>query len=265
MMQKKDHLDLQNKNSHLRFKTIFEQTSLGNKFINSDLKIIKVNKALIRLLGYSEKELVGTRITDIVLPEFVENWKKLQRELWLNKKPSFSIDTCIIKKDRSIVWCHITSILLTDRGETLGYTILEDISERKALENELKDVANRELLFQRQLLEATINTQEKERSRIASDLHNGLGQLLYGIKFSLDQVKFENSEQQMESVLAIKRAKELISVCINDTRRISHDLMPTILDDFGLKQAIQDICQNIDETININCRDYIVDFQYMSK
>ncbi|EOR96159.1 Sensory box histidine kinase [Arcticibacter svalbardensis MN12-7] len=253
-IRKKDSLDLENKNSHLRFKTIFEQTSLGNKFINSDLQIIKVNKALVRLLGYSAKELIGTRITDIVLPEFVENWKKLQHELWSNKNPSFSIDTCIYKKDRNIVWCHITSILLTDRGETLGYTILEDVTERKVLENDLKEAASRESLFQQQLLEATIDTQEKERSRIAEDLHNGLGQILYGIKLSLDQVKFENAKQQMEGVLAIKKAKELISVCIKDTKRISHDLMPTILEDFGLKEAVQDICQQINGTITMNCR-----------
>ena len=41
MMQRKGQLDLDNKNGHVRFKTIFEQTSLRNKFINSDLKILE--------------------------------------------------------------------------------------------------------------------------------------------------------------------------------------------------------------------------------
>lgn len=250
LQKKKDRLEHQYNNSQIKFKTVFEQSSLGHKFIDADLKIIKVNKTLIKLLGYSKSELIGSRITDIAVPEFAESWKELRHELWTNKKPSFSIDTCIIKKNKSVVWCRVTSIIIEDNGETLGYTILEDISERKTLENELKEANNREQLFQQQLLEITINTQEKERARIAQDLHNSLGQLLYGVKLSLDQVELEESEYQKENKLAVKNTKSLLSECIKESRRISHDLMPSILQDFGLKEALEDICNQLGRTIN---------------
>jgi len=55
--KEKDHQERQFKNSQTRFKTIFDDSFLGNKIINNKLEILKVNNALVQLLGYSEKEL----------------------------------------------------------------------------------------------------------------------------------------------------------------------------------------------------------------
>jgi PAS domain S-box-containing protein len=120
--------------SQNRFKAIFEQSSVGNKIINRELQIIKVNESLVQLLGYSENELLGRRITDFCHPEYVQDWKAVQHRLWALKQSSFSIDTCIIKKDKSFLWCQVTSILLSDSDETLGYSIIQNISDRKAYE-----------------------------------------------------------------------------------------------------------------------------------
>lgn len=120
--------------SHNWFKTIFEQSTLGNKIINKDLKIIKVNEALIQLLGYSEDELLGNKITSFAHPDFVEDWKAVQQSLWALKHLSFTIDTCLIKKDKTFLWCTVTSILLFDNVQTFGYSIIQDISDRKTFE-----------------------------------------------------------------------------------------------------------------------------------
>jgi PAS domain S-box-containing protein len=213
LLQKKiDRSEQERDKSMDKFKTVFEQSPLGHKFIDADLRIIKVNKALIKLLGYKTKELLGSRITDIAVPEFASNWKKLQQELWTNQKPFFTIDTCLIKKNKSIIWCHITTILLEDNGKTLGYSILEDISGRKTMEHDLKKANERERQFEQQLLEMTINIQEKERARIAEDLHNSLGQLLYGVKLNLNDFKLDHSEFESQNVLTIKNIGNLLSV-----------------------------------------------------
>jgi PAS domain S-box-containing protein len=253
LLKKNERSEQQYNNSQNKFKTVFEQSSLGHKFIDSDLKILKVNKALIKLLGYSEKELLGSRITDFVVPELAEGWKELQHELWTNEKSCFDLETRIIKKDKTVIWCHVTSILIKDNDKILGYTILEDISYRKEMENHLKEANNRELLFEQQLLELTINIQEKERARIAEDLHNSLGQLLYGVKLNLDQLKPQNLQLQKENALTIENSKSLLSECIKECRRISHDLMPSVLKDFGLKVAIEDICKQLSRTISFEC------------
>jgi two-component system sensor histidine kinase VicK len=124
--------------SQERFRIIFEQSKFGNKIINSDLQIIQVNKALQVILGYSDKELVGTRITDYAHPDFVKHWQQLQECLWMKDIPFFQIDTCLFKKDGSLIWCGITTILFKENETTFGYTILEDITERKLQEEKLE-------------------------------------------------------------------------------------------------------------------------------
>jgi len=251
LLKEKERLQRDYENSQIRFKTVFEESAFGNKFINSNLEIIKVNKALLKLLGYNKKELLGSRIIDIAHPDFVEHWQKLQHALWIANKRSFSIDTCIVKKDKTVIWCHVTSILFKDNQETLGYTIIEDISERKALEHNLKEANNHQLLLQQQLLEATIDAQENERSHIAEDVHNSLAQWLYAIKLSLERIDLQGLERKKESDTAILKAKDILSKCIKECRRISYELRPPALEDFGLKPAIQDMSKQVEGSIDV--------------
>jgi len=116
------------------FKTIFESSRLGNKIINRDLTIVGANMALVTLLGYSSKsELIGKRITDYTPEDRRADWKILQEKLWRNITPSFSLETCLVKNDGTIIWCQVTSILFSANQETLGYTIIEDVTEQHNL------------------------------------------------------------------------------------------------------------------------------------
>jgi PAS domain S-box-containing protein len=137
------------KESQTRFKTVFENSRLGNKIISSDLKILEINLALVNLLGYAEKEdLIGKAILDYAPEQCHKDWKLLQGKLWQKSMPSFSLETCLIRKDGTIVWCQVTSILFTDNGETFGYTIIEDVSERHNLRSQKEEfisIASHEL------------------------------------------------------------------------------------------------------------------------
>jgi PAS domain S-box-containing protein len=136
-------------NSQTRFRSIFEHSSLGNKVISSDLKIIQVNPALVKLLGYDFKEeIIGKRILDFSPQENHKHWQKLQDELWQKTRSSFSLETTLIKRDGTQIWCHITSILFPEQGENLGYTILEDITQKHELllqKEEFIGIASHEL------------------------------------------------------------------------------------------------------------------------
>jgi len=63
--QEKDRLQKEYQLSQNLFRTIFEQSSLGNKIIDHNLRIIKVNQALLNILGYTYEELLGKKITDL--------------------------------------------------------------------------------------------------------------------------------------------------------------------------------------------------------
>lgn len=124
--------------SQSRFEAVFYQSVLGQKIIARDLKITQVNEALQQMMGYSEAELVGTRITAFAHPDFIHDWKVLQTKLWEEQIPAFQIETCLLKKDGSSFWCQVTSIIFQDQGVSLGFTTIEDIDRRKVLEQELK-------------------------------------------------------------------------------------------------------------------------------
>jgi PAS domain S-box-containing protein len=248
--------------SQVRFKTIFQESCLGKKIINSNLLIVEVNKALRLMLGYAEEELVGRPIMDFAHPDFISHWKSLQHQLWNQESTSFAMDTCLVRKDKTIFWCRVNSILLDDNGEKLGYTILEDIAERKELERVKEEVNQQRLLTQqlehdrknqRLLHEITINAQEEERKRIAESLHNGLGQLLFGVKLQLDQVDGSIIKPDKASLEAFEKSKALLAECIRESRRIAHHLMPAILADFGLKEAVLDICRTLSAEVKFGC------------
>lgn len=255
--EEKDRLHQEYQKSQNRFKIIFEQSRLGNKIINEDLRIIKVNNALINILGYAQEEMLGKRITDFSLGNFKSDWKKLQHTLWTTKMSSFSIDTCLIKKDGLIVWVHVTTILIDDKDKMLGYTIIEDISERKELER-LKNVVERQEQRQ-QIAEVILKAQEEERRRIAESLHHGLGQVLFGIKLSLSKIRIGKKNEQANNENALDYAMHLLNDSIVECRRISHDLIPAILEDRGLKAAVEDICLQMSNTVKFYCNIYGLD------
>ncbi|MBD1362624.1 PAS domain S-box protein [Mucilaginibacter sp. ZT4R22] len=114
-----------------RFETVFELSRLGNKIIDPDLTILQVNQSLVTMLGYDKKEdLIATRIFDYAPDDRRDDWHFLQQKLWAHLTPSFSLETCLIRKDGSLIWCQVTSKLIPENGAKLSYTILEDVTEQ---------------------------------------------------------------------------------------------------------------------------------------
>jgi two-component system sensor histidine kinase VicK len=125
--------------SQTRFRTVFENSPLGQKIITPDLTIRQVNQAVVDMLGYTRPEdLIGRKILEFTHPDHRADWRELQQRLWSHRLPHFALESCLVRADGSSFWCQITSVLFPDEGGELGYTILEDISDRKKLEANLR-------------------------------------------------------------------------------------------------------------------------------
>lgn len=99
---------------------------------------------------------------------------------------------------------------------------------------------------QRELLAAAVEVQENERRRIAGDLHDDIGSLLSATRLFLQQLDPEGAK---ESNLEIKEESlGIVSKMIQNTRRITHDLMPSELEKFGLFAAAEDLCTRLNRT-----------------
>ncbi len=85
---------------------------------------------------------------------------------------------------------------------------------------------------------AHVQAQEEERRRIAREIHDGLGQMLTAIKFNLEMLEdiITIGEEQRER---IDDMKNLLDSVMKEAREISYNLMPSVLEDFGLAPALQ--------------------------
>lgn len=95
--------------------------------------------------------------------------------------------------------------------------------------------------------------QEEERSRLAKDLHDGVGGLLSGVKLSLSNMKGNVflSEENAEAVTTIIAQ---LDSSITELRRVSHNMMPEALIKYGLKEALENYCEGIDQSGPLNIR-----------
>lgn len=106
-----------------------------------------------------------------------------------------------------------------------------------------------ELETQQQLAatEAILKGEEQERTRLAKDLHDGLGGMLSGIKYTMSHMK-QNLIMTPENQQAFERSLDMLDSSINEMRRVAHNMMPEVLLKFGLDAALHDLCQQTNET-----------------
>ncbi|MBX2925282.1 MAG: sensor histidine kinase [Chitinophagaceae bacterium] len=95
--------------------------------------------------------------------------------------------------------------------------------------------------------EAVLKGEERERTRLAKDLHDGLGGILSGIKYSFQTMK-GNLIMTPENQQAFERSMDMLDSSIKEMRRVAHNMMPEALVKFGLDTALSDICNDINQS-----------------
>lgn len=134
------------------------------------------------------------------------------------------------------------------KGEDILVSTNIDITERILAEEQLRKL---EADKQREIFEVSLSALEKERHRISESLHNGIGQLLYGAKINMTGFGYGMAQEEFKENKTY--IGELLTEAIKETRRISHELMPTTLEQFGLKSAIDDICTQLSNGTKFRC------------
>ena len=109
---------------------------------------------------------------------------------------------------------------------------------RKVLENEL-EIQEVKTKHQTEMLNATLKSQEVERNRLGTELHDGVGAMLSTIKLNLEVAKRKGDIQTLGPVLGH------LDDTISQVRGISHQMMPIILDKYGLKRAVEDLFDKV--------------------
>ncbi|MFT4019005.1 MAG: sensor histidine kinase [Agriterribacter sp.] len=95
--------------------------------------------------------------------------------------------------------------------------------------------------------EAVLKGEEQERSRLAKDLHDGLGGMLSGIKYAFQTMK-GNLVMTPDNQQAFERSMDMLDSSIQEMRRVAHNMMPEVLVKFGLDTALKDFCNDINQS-----------------
>lgn len=176
-----------------------------------------------------------------------QNEKKQQAILQLEKDKQ--IQTLSIKQKSTLNYFLIGSLAALMIVSFLGYRNSRHRHQLAKQQDQIQQQHIRELEKDKQLVavDSMLKGQEEERSRLAKDLHDGLGGLLSGVKFSLSNMK-DNLIVTPDNMAVFERSLDMIDTSIKELRRVAHNMMPEMLTKFGLDEALKEYCNTVNAT-----------------
>lgn len=247
--------------SEERYRATFSNAPVGISHIGLDGRWLRFNDALCAITGYFREELLAMTFADITYPgDLKTEWTQTRRAL-TGEIETYSLEKRYVRKDGSLVWVHKTVSLLRDaHHRPLHFiSIIEDIDDRKQAENalceaqarlqrwnvELEQAVNMKTAELRQsqdrlrALTSELNlAEQRERKRLATELHDHLQQMLVVGKLTIGQGKRSAvGVPAYESVL--KKVDDILSDALTYSRTLVAELSPPVLRDHGLAASLK--------------------------
>jgi diguanylate cyclase (GGDEF)-like protein/PAS domain S-box-containing protein len=120
-------------NRELIFRLVFENAAIGMTLANTDQKLMRSNRAFATMLGYTDAELRGRRVADVLHPEDRAERLRLYQSLAANEIDHFQADLRYLRKDGTTMWGRLSASQVPQEGDAPQFSIgmIEDITERK--------------------------------------------------------------------------------------------------------------------------------------
>lgn len=215
---------------------VLHEAAFEGIFIHERGFLLKANDQYYKMFGYEPHELLGKRVIPLtVIPESLD-FKT--RRITPDGVTTYEIKG--IRKDRSTFLMEVRGKTIEYQGRTVRGVAIMDISERKAVEEALRQSENMLRFLSARLFEA----QETERQRLSKELHDQLGHDLVLLKSCLRSIERNLEPHQEELKNKCTLTLHSVEEMIDNVRRISRDLMPSILEDLGLFASIQWLVEN---------------------
>jgi len=171
--------------------------------------------------------------------QFAEREGRFQSE---KKDNQIKLQQADIKQKNTINYILIGTALMILTVSLMGYRNYKQ--KQKIHQQRITELEKEKQLM---ATEAVLKGEEQERTRLAKDLHDGLGGLLSGIKYSFQSMK-GNLVMTAENAQAFERSMDMLDSSIKEMRRVAHNLMPEALVKFGLDTALKDFCNDINQS-----------------
>ena len=213
-----------------KYRTLVEQAADAIALYDATGRILDVNSGASNLLGYSKEELMEMRLDQVLTSE--ETLLNPVRYDILQEGKSTVKQRKMRRKDGVVVETEVSSQQLPD-GRFLS--VIRDLTDRIKAEQELQ----RYYTQLKELNSYLQNVREEERSNIAREIHDELGQQLTVLKMDISWVYKKVGEQSPELKERLQGLIEMVDNTVRSVRRISSELRPSMLDDLGLPAAME--------------------------
>jgi PAS domain S-box-containing protein len=199
----------------------------------SDLNIIDVNEAAIKQYGYNRDEFLKLNLKDMRpaedVPYFLSEIENIDLSIKNNRQWRHK------KKDGTIIQVEVISNEIIYKGKRVWLSLPHDITEQYLA----KELLQKSYTDIRQLASNLQSIREDERTNIAREIHDELGQQLTGLKMDIYWLSKKINTSDNEIAAKLSESIKLINATVASVRKIATDLRPSILDDLGLIAAIE--------------------------
>jgi PAS domain S-box-containing protein len=229
---------------------IFETSADGMRVVDREFNMLRANDTFCELSGTRKEESIGKKCYEVFRGPLCHTVGcPLSRILSGEDRVEF--DSEKIRQGGSGIPCIVTATPFRGtNGELIGIVEdFKDISERKRTEEELRQSRRR----LRDLTTYLESAREKERTRIAREIHDEIGQSLTALKMELHWCIQRLPKTDKELIEKASILPKLIDANIHLVQRISSELRPGLLDDLGLSAAIEWQAGQFQERTGIEC------------
>ncbi len=204
----------------------------------------QVNPAWVRVLGWSRDDLMGRPLLFFVHPDDQEITSEAFDSIFQGQ-PIEELDMRFRCRNGSYLWLSWSSFPYPDRE--VVFSVVKDITHNKMAEQKLLDYQNR----LRSLSSQLSLVEDRQRKELASAIHDGLAQQLFGIRAKVTLFKFPQNSEKISALVAETLA--IIDETMGQARNLSFELFPPVLHEVGLEAALSWLGHSFSERTGIIC------------
>ncbi|PKD19656.1 histidine kinase [Salegentibacter salinarum] len=246
--------------SEAREKSVKELRALGQAMdqillfarITPNGDILHIGDQFSKLFQY-KKFNIETKFSEVLSPKENEQLN-IEKLISAHKRSGWQGEVKATTKDNKDIWLELSIVPFQPEKDKTELTIIGvDITKNKEAQLKIEELTRRsyeEKMRQQGLIaKKIIENQENEQNRIAKDIHDGIGQMLTGLKYNLESIDFkypEKAESKIESL------KELSTRIIQGVRAATFNLTPPELTDHGIVPALQKLTEELSKLTGKN-------------
>jgi PAS domain S-box-containing protein len=222
--------------------------------LDSEQRIVLFNRAAERVFGCARDDVLGTRIDRFLPPQhraehrgFIENFGRTGATA---RRMGDGVSLWALRADGEAFPIESSISRTTTSGKNYYTIILRDVTLRKQHE----DALTRQQHELRELSARVFEAREEEKTLIARELHDELGQLLTALKMDLGWLRERLPAGEAALADKAQQMNALLDRTVASVRRIAAELRPLMLDDLGLADAAQWLVEDFTRRAGIECR-----------